>query len=287
MVGSIPDSGVHEHFAYSQLEGAKNETAECLRCHKYKKAKNTSRQKQHLLEHCPEYKDWLIANDRTSSIRPAGPRSSLVHGGSNASGGRPNKNRSATRSSIGLGGVANGSISSSSGGGGGLGNDDLGSGLEDFSVQTNFTSAQKRRIDEKLALAMYASAQPFSMFEDPLWLDFFKELGYVPPPRQTLVEICLMRVRSAARGGAPVRPFQGTSNGAVAAAGAAAAAQDRAAMSSTPSQQPQPGQGVPLAAPQYSSSGSAHTTPVATMREPVQTTPVISNAGPEFGMSDY
>ncbi|KAI9743520.1 MAG: hypothetical protein M1818_002833 [Claussenomyces sp. TS43310] len=259
MVGSIPDSSVHEHFSYTQIPGAKNETSECLRCHRYKKARNTSRQKAHLLDHCPEYKDWLIANGRENDIKLPTPRTSQVNGGAGGT-------RSSGASGRGAQGASSrGNDAQSEIGGGG------GSGLEDFQVQTNFTTAQKRRIDEKLALAMYATGQQFSLFEDPLWTDFFKELGYVVPARQTLVEICLMRVRTAARGGGPVRPFQSLEARVAGAVGPGA-----------------PGAGGPVQSTlQFPPVTSAQSTPVPAQREPVLTTPVLSNAAPDFGMQEY
>jgi hypothetical protein len=42
-------------------------------------------------------------------------------------------------------------------------------------------TARKALLNQKFALAIYATGRAFTAFEDPTWLDFFKELGYKPP----------------------------------------------------------------------------------------------------------
>jgi len=60
--GRLPDSAIHRHFEYKSAgNGRKVELATCLCCRKYKKARNTSRQEQHLLK-CPKYLEWERSN---------------------------------------------------------------------------------------------------------------------------------------------------------------------------------------------------------------------------------
>jgi hypothetical protein len=49
-------------------------------------------------------------------------------------------------------------------------------------------SVKKARLDCKFALALYTTRKAFSSFDDPTWVDFFAELGYVTPTRQALAK---------------------------------------------------------------------------------------------------
>src|ERR1700722_1831216 len=69
MPGSLPDSAVHTHFKYTTTDRLKKPIAECLLCHEYRKTRNTSRQKQHLLEECPEYHNFIKSKDRPEPKR--------------------------------------------------------------------------------------------------------------------------------------------------------------------------------------------------------------------------
>jgi hypothetical protein len=51
---------------------------------------------------------------------------------------------------------------------------------------TRIDPIQKARLDRKLALAIYKTGRPFTLFEDPAWLDFFEEFGYKPPSKSSL-----------------------------------------------------------------------------------------------------
>jgi hypothetical protein len=53
--GAMPDELVHDYFDYITMAGARKPVAVCKCCNKYRKAKNTSRQRVHLLEECPKY----------------------------------------------------------------------------------------------------------------------------------------------------------------------------------------------------------------------------------------
>jgi hypothetical protein len=52
----------------------------------------------------------------------------------------------------------------------------------------SISSEQKRRIDQKLAFAIFKTGRPFTLFEDSAWLDLFSEFGYSPPSATTLSE---------------------------------------------------------------------------------------------------
>src|ERR1700722_13247488 len=60
MPGSKAHLAVQMHFKYTILDGAKTERAECQRCSHYSKARNTTREEQHLQE-CRGYQTWLDA----------------------------------------------------------------------------------------------------------------------------------------------------------------------------------------------------------------------------------
>jgi hypothetical protein len=62
MTRSIPDAAVHKHFKYTVLASKKKRYAECIRCHKWTYAQNTTRQREHL-QKCPRYSQWKEANN--------------------------------------------------------------------------------------------------------------------------------------------------------------------------------------------------------------------------------
>jgi hypothetical protein len=49
-------------------------------------------------------------------------------------------------------------------------------------------SIKKARLDCKFALALYTTRKAFLSFNNPTWVNFFAELGYVTPTRQALAK---------------------------------------------------------------------------------------------------
>jgi len=45
---------------------------------------------------------------------------------------------------------------------------------------------KKKQLGYKFALALYTTGKSFTTFDDPTWVDFFKELSYVTPNRHAL-----------------------------------------------------------------------------------------------------
>jgi Protein of unknown function (DUF 659) len=58
------------------------------------------------------------------------------------------------------------------------------------------STARKAVLDKKFALAVYTTSRAFTAFEDPTWLDFFKELGYKPPTASALARPLLDQVHT-------------------------------------------------------------------------------------------
>jgi hypothetical protein len=52
-------------------------------------------------------------------------------------------------------------------------------------------SVKKAQLDCKFALALYTTGKAFLGFDNPTWVDFFAELGYVTPTRQALAKLLL------------------------------------------------------------------------------------------------
>lgn len=77
--GALLDNRVHDYFEYITIEGARKPIAVCKCCNKYRKAKNTSRQRVHLLEECTKYhptvelkvQTKLLANPQMDEVRKA------------------------------------------------------------------------------------------------------------------------------------------------------------------------------------------------------------------------
>ena len=78
MPGSLPDSAVHMHFKYTTTDRLKKPIAECLLCHEYRKTRNTSWQKQHLLEECLEYHNFIKSKDQPEPKKKQQTIESLV-----------------------------------------------------------------------------------------------------------------------------------------------------------------------------------------------------------------
>jgi hypothetical protein len=65
---------VHKHFDYINIEGARKLIAVCKCCNKYRKAKNTCRQRVHLLEECTKYHQIVEEKARIQTHLPTLPR---------------------------------------------------------------------------------------------------------------------------------------------------------------------------------------------------------------------
>jgi hypothetical protein len=72
--GALPDASVHRHFDYIETEGARKPVAVCKCCNKYRKAKNTCRQRVHLLEECTKYHQIVESGAQIQTKLPTLPR---------------------------------------------------------------------------------------------------------------------------------------------------------------------------------------------------------------------
>jgi hypothetical protein len=124
--GALLDKKVHENFDYIQVVGARKPIAVCKCCNKYRKAKNTCRQRVYLLEECTKYYPEIEHYTQTK-----------------------------------------------------------------LPTQPKIDEVRQARLNRKLALVIYTTGQAFSVFEDPTWLDFFKELNYTLPSRTALARSLL------------------------------------------------------------------------------------------------
>ena len=133
MPGSKAHLAVQMHFKYTILDGAKTERAECQRCSHYSKARNTTREEQHLQE-CRGYQTWLDAQKEI-----------------------------------------------------GIGSTIKRQRVLDDTMVIRIPVERKARIDQDLALCIFKTGKPLSLFDDDCWNQFFKKhFGYTLPTRNTI-----------------------------------------------------------------------------------------------------
>jgi len=68
--GALLDASVHQHFDYLKVEGARKPIVVCKCCNKYRKAKNTYRQRVHLLEEYTRYHQIVESRAQIQTTLP-------------------------------------------------------------------------------------------------------------------------------------------------------------------------------------------------------------------------